>query len=557
MYENEKKEIVELVGQSTAQTNSVNPFAIQPVQQSFVPFGEIASMGVTPQQAQKINEMYILANLELQKKQASLLLQYDYAVAMKSLGQNMATLNGDNVSILTPSVDFSAQVEEFVATFKPVKVRKVLNLVYLIRDDEKNRHVISSENDILTTFFDCLNANQRFDDSPTITKAVERAGKTLKSKIPFFQNSSLTILSSEDLVLANGIYSFTDNSFKTATADIFNTYAIPYNYNASARNPDVFDAMLNDMTAGNELLKRLIYEVIGAILSNIPTLKKIFVFQGVSNGGKTRLMNIIADLLDEFDVKMVNTVSEITTEQFRKNIDAYHLVCINDSADKKVASVQASYLKSFADGSSSRNVLSNATKILIATNHALTSGENGYLEPALENRFLVVPFAKAMDNQDEVFDYESSYFEYEREGIIKKSLEAFSAVVASGRRFSCNPQVNAVIQVEKTLLDYATAERDKVREIVLNGVSAVDLGTKLKVKKILLDMFEITTDINYSINTNAIVEDLLKIDAGLTITNNLLGKILKETFGEQLKDKRQNGGVKCYNLTYKKLKTAE
>lgn len=125
------------------------------------------------------------------------------------------------------------------------------------------------------------------------------------------------------------------------------------------------------MTGKDEELKQLIYEIIGAVLSNVTLLKKIFVFQGVSNGGKTRLMNIIANLLDETDVKFVGNISDVTSENFQKQLGNTHLICINDAANKQMGAVQVSCLKSFADGNIQRT--GNVTKLILATNHKVFS----------------------------------------------------------------------------------------------------------------------------------------------------------------------------------------
>ena len=56
-------------------------------------------------------------------------------------------------------------------------------------------------------------------------------------------------------------------------------------------------------TFGNdEKILTVFYEYFGAMLSGIPIIKKIFVFQGVSNSGKSRLSRIIASCFHETDI---------------------------------------------------------------------------------------------------------------------------------------------------------------------------------------------------------------------------------------------------------------
>ena len=71
----------------------------------------------------------------------------------------------------------------------------------------------------------------------------------------------------------------------------FNTYSIEIKFKHNAILPKVFNEMLCDMLGGNDEAVRLAYEQMGAMLTPIPILKKIIVFQGKSHDGKTRLSN--------------------------------------------------------------------------------------------------------------------------------------------------------------------------------------------------------------------------------------------------------------------------
>ena len=156
------------------------------------------------------------------------------------------------------------------------------------------------------------------------------------------------------------------------------------------------------------------------------TLKKIFIFQSVSQGGKSRLARIVCALFDEGEVVFLDKLSEINQDYVQRNLSNCRLIYIDEASDKKILPAQASTLKTIASGC-------RRAKILIGTNHALYTGNDGFVEPALLNRFAVLPFEKAMSNTDpNVSAFEDVFFEKEKKFIIKKSLLRFQRMLARG-----------------------------------------------------------------------------------------------------------------------------
>ena len=145
---------------------------------------------------------------------------------------------------------------------------------------------------------------------------------------------------------------------------IFNDVSILMNWSQTGEETPVFDALLADIFAEDEAKINLTYEFIGAMLSTVVTLKKIFILQGVSQAGKSRLARIICALFDEGEVVFLDKLSEINQEYVQRNLSNCRLIYIDEASDKKILPAQASTLKTIANGC-------RRAKILIGTNHAL------------------------------------------------------------------------------------------------------------------------------------------------------------------------------------------
>ena len=186
------------------------------------------------------------------------------------------------------------------------------------------------------------------------------------------------------------------------------------------------------------------YQVIGALISDVRSLKYIYVFQGGSHCGKTTVASIILRLLDKKEVKKLNTVSEITGDNLKRLAKSVKVVCIRDSGQEALRVNSVSYLKSYTAGDIDEDDV--YFTMLLQTNNPIYSDKAGNVEKALQNRLLVVPFkhdfsSSKKDNswdeeQDDVAEvYKNNYFDREKQGIVRKALEALHGVMKNGRRF--------------------------------------------------------------------------------------------------------------------------
>lgn len=365
---------------------------------------QIASMGVTVSDAQRINYQWYMNHLELAKRREEKSIELQYLAEKQYLLENIPsqTVGNYDISVSGESAfnERNINIKDIVKKFIEEKLLVRLRgqqfkngRGFFIRNEELNKHELIEDKELRYLFDEYILEN--FDVETDIPqKNLDRAWMCLQSSIPALQMSNLIRVSDSQLVFFDGIYNLNSGEFKFFNGTkIFNDVLISMNWNQTGEEVPVFDALLADIFDGDESKINLAYEFIGAMLSTVPTLKKIFILQGVSQAGKSRLARIICALFDEGEVVFLDKLSEINQEYVQKNLSNCRLIYIDEASDKKILPAQASSLKTIANGC-------QRAKILIGTNHALYTGDNGFVEPALLNRFAVLPFEKPMENTD-------------------------------------------------------------------------------------------------------------------------------------------------------------
>ena len=512
-------------------------------------FDLISCAGMSYKQAQDFNFLRAKSSLSLYSQQVKHDedLRYEmkkaciHRPAGSSALDNTVAINGSSGNL---SFDFDKFNEAFVHSKMLVTIRSFYGRIgksLFIRNEELNRHVPILEKDLMEEYKYSI-PDYCLDTSSGSTLA--RAFHRMLHKIPPLDKSPYPPLNPHQILFSNGILDLDTEQFIPVTPNTmpFVVFSLPMKYEVDLPVPSVFEALLEDIFDKNEQSIGLAWEIIGAILSNVATLKKIFLFQGRSGAGKTRLSEIIAQLLDESDIYGYNTIADITDSALSKDSQLCKLVYIKEAPDRCISTTQAALLKSFADGGHMRN--SAAFKILMGANHPLYTNSDKSLERALINRFLVLPFPKVMDNTDpKVASFESTFLETEKNAIVQKALEAFSAVLKRGH-FLCDPPIN-------TCVEDTPDENSFPRE----GIAAILQDAEVtppspQLHKVLTELFEIVENVNPTMTASLIQATIAKVIPSIPKDTPSLGRKLKQVFSN-LKSSRSHG-VTCYNLSFKK-----
>ena len=291
----------------------------------------------------------------------------------------------------------------------------------------------------------------------------------LKDLIPLLgsKDCDLAILNKEQQIFKNGIYNVREKSFYEFKGNerIFGQFPINVKFvgiNQDVFPATVFDKILNDVFDGDMDKICLLYQILGAIMSNI-SLKHIFVFQGRHNCGKTTLTEILSAIIGSDKCQSMFDWSDLK-DYTQEELNAYKLVVVKDASDRPITPKQLSLLKNFADGTQSRD--SRNFKLIINTNNAVYTDKDSdtgmkHLSNALASRLVVLPFEKEMSKTYSKVDCED-YMEHlllkERERIISIAFVMFSQYYAKGEnsrpiyQFCHEFRVNEVIDDAKEVV---------------------------------------------------------------------------------------------------------
>ena len=443
------------------------------------------------------------------------------------------------------SIDWKKLIDEFIKKYAivTVKRRAKKDRIIMILDEDENRHVEISLKD-LTDYYVSFIEDSYPDTVDIALKKIDRAMLHLKKHIPKLEKSSLRRLEPHEVMFMNGFLDVREFKFhsipESERNQYYTTFSFDINYTECYREPEIFSNLLLDALNGNQEAFNLAYEQIGAIFTPIPTLKKIFLFQGASNAGKTRIGNIIAKCMPEDDTLVLNNLSELTKDKLDSS--PLRLILIKELSKNKLYAKQIATLKALSDGSSDTAF----TKILMSTNYPIYTDEGGTIEPALRNRLSTLPFPRPMMNSDpDVSCFEDVHFENEKLGIIIWALKAFSYVLNDNNRFCKDFEPNICVYAEHDQDQFGDKE-----EFQSNTNHSTETTS---VENIIKKLFNLNNKENEEMTAECImnaVNGSLPMDQTRISRSEEVGKVLRKIFGKELKSCRIKG-VTCYNLNWK------
>ena len=393
---------------------------------------------------------------DLDKKKRENELDIQHQQALKEIKDQSGTVNLDTGQILpagTSAVNDRKTLLNLLYKFTVDKHIVLENkrrdtddvVVYMWNEDEFIYFKISLQR-LRTEIKEFFYKNGWTESFPATDNKVAEYADMIKTIVaPTLDKSGLKIADGNQTFFPNGYYDIRKGEFIPCnTKSIFHTFCIPYNFDENAPDPEKFDEILNQTFVEDKDRVPLMYQVIGALISDVRSLKYIYVFQGGSHCGKTTVASIILRLLDKKEVKKLNTINEITGDNLKRLAKSVKVVCIRDSGQEALRVNSVSYLKSYTAGDIDEDDI--YFTMLLQTNNPIYSDKAGNVEKALQNRLLVVPFehdfsSSKNDNsldeeQDDIAEvYKNKYFDREKQGIVRKALEALHGVMKNGRRF--------------------------------------------------------------------------------------------------------------------------
>ena len=449
--------------------------------------------------------------------------------------------------------------ERFIKSKNLVRIMCDYDIVVYYWDSER-RHYVSfkTKTSMVTALSVYAYSEYGRDIEISNTKLEDAVNRMINSSVPLL-GEGCEVKPSNDMQVffKNGWYNLATSGFYPEnTRAYFHTECLPYSIEASGNLlflPDLnFDVFLNYIFDGDELRIKLLYQIMGAILSEVP-VKNIFVFQGVSNGGKSLLSSAIMRLRDMSDVELVGSINEINASKSKSYEGRTKLLYIDDAPNEKWSDATVS-------SSGISRVKESSFKILLCTNYPIFYKTEDGRDYSMDNRIVLLPFAKdlkAASKLDNGLDFLVRYiqegFEQEKPVIAMKALLHFKEVIDNNREFTIRYPLNEYVVVSK--LDRVNVgsnpSEENVKnciEIRLNRQTISDRNPQLL--NFLKENFELSENEEECITADQILSCIRHSMPDTNGRVNEVGKPVKAVFGEECCLGKVNGKT-CYRLKLK------
>ena len=529
--------------------------------------------GLTMEQAREVNKNAIDSKIAIQEEKTKKLNIAKIELAKKREENNEAlrfakerqALVGSNISLgglpITDGNNFDNKVnysdlEKYVITeWNMVRIPNGDDYDIYYWDEKTGRYVrYPSKKNMCTTM--TSSAYKIYGNMAEISNSQIDAmvNRMYYNSVPLLgdENALVKIPKETSVFFGDGYYDLEEQVFVSCEIKTyFHTSSVPCNFYKSYMKSTMFEKILQRIFADDVTKIILVYQIIGAILSNI-ALKFVFVFQGVSHGGKSTLAEIIAKLFYDDEIKYLGSMNEINENRVSAFEKKAHLLLIDDAPNQAWSNTTVSYLKTRSRGIHS-NFMQNF-KILISTNYRIYFKTEDGSDPSMENRIIVVPFINDLkadqgDNQfGRISDYIRDILPEERPLIIREALEQFSDVLKSNGEFTFKFNLNESVEDDeysksRSKMSQNQATKGKVEKVQLvqeiieeqfEFVNKEEFESKAKIGTLAKDVLNVINDEN---------PDLIPRTAEL-------GKILKSLYEKDFVSKEYSEKT-YYNLKFK------
>lgn len=231
--------------------------------------------------------------------------------------------------------------------------------------------------------------------------------------------------------------------------DFITTYAINAKYLGECTPTPVFDRFLHQITGGDNLLSERILQIIGYILTCDMGAKSLFIFQGVSNSGKSVLCKLIQSMFS-INAYMPIQADKLNGRFALSEIYGKSLLICSDFTSAPISEECTSILKQITG---SDTLISDQkyreavrfesyAKVIICSNHPVITKTQ---DTAFNNRLVAVPFQYSVPKTEQNPSIVEDMLN-ERDGIATKAIFAYWRVRNNKYVFSGDYEPNLVVE---------------------------------------------------------------------------------------------------------------
>lgn len=198
------------------------------------------------------------------------------------------------------------------------------------------------------------------------------------------------------IAFQNGVLNIFDGILYSHNPQYLITYLIECNYASNQTACPCFNKFLHNVTGGDKILEKRIWQMLGYLLSPDTGGKAIFLLQGISNSGKSVLSELIKSLFSS-EAVMPLDVHKLGSRFSASNLVGKALCISGDMTAEPLNSNSTSKLKQFSGNDfiscdvkhSAMVSFYGRAKFVLVTNHPLLTRER---DDAFVERIITIPF---------------------------------------------------------------------------------------------------------------------------------------------------------------------
>lgn len=303
--------------------------------------------------------------------------------------------------------------------------------------------------------------------------AIKNACELLKIDTRFRTPQEWLEKSRHYISFLNGNLNLDEDCLYSHSDSIFTTYAIQANYLGvhSRLSTPIFDHVLRRISGGDTNLEQRIWQIMGYCLVPDTQGKCGFLFQGVTNSGKSLLCNYLSGFFPEEAVAAISLHS-IGDRFATAELDGAALCITPDLPAKPLPERASSMIKALSGNDlvqadrkySSYTKFRFTGKLVMSTNHALLTKN---YDPAFTERIVVVPFRYSVP-KTEWDQHLLEKLKGERDAVASKAIDAYYQLRRNGYLFAGDYPLNAQPLLAQEV-DARGSSQELVRQFLLGN----------------------------------------------------------------------------------------
>ena len=302
-----------------------------------------------------------------------------------------------------------------------------------------------------------LKAKIEDSGNPSLVNSIEQAVELILG-----DSHETPEVSNDYLNFQDGILNLQTGLLEPFCPDCFTIYRIEAFFKQGAYTPTpYFNQMLSDLSDGDPTWQQRMKEVIGYLLAPLGERKKLILLQGVTNSGKSTIVNFINSVLSPGSVYVLD-IENFAGQFTLANLPFKTLCEIQDMPNKAISAAAASKIKQMTGHDilttdvkyKSRKQFKNTAKLVFATNHAFFTKDG---DAALKDRIAAMPFLISIPRENRIPNLLEK-LSNERDGIVYQCLKAYCSLPYSADfTGSGDPkyEVNYAVKLESTNVESA------------------------------------------------------------------------------------------------------